>query len=333
MEINEKTIDESKNDEKRTPAKSPWELFGVDVGYGWYGLVLPIINAIKQYNAENPDDELIISQVKEKWGQLVFSAWTSDDTKHIKKMIKKAEHESKYICEVCGARGQLREVDGWFRTLCKECRKAIEYKEIIFKFVPLKKENTYMAKNKINGKWYTLIMEREKERVNFFIKICKERKLLDIHIICIKKEDGNSGVNNEKWYIVENNKKTSEGKSGREKEELEKSSALRIFCYIRDGHYNVEAKMFCLKYKIDIYKKEEDNMQGLKKLDEYTVKKEGSRRFGRGKYEYTGENGERGYLIREEEICEGELYFLRRWYFKDNFDKESAEKFLKDYIT
>jgi len=51
MELDESAIDESKDAEKETTVKSPWELFGIDVGYGWYGLVLPIINAIKRYNA------------------------------------------------------------------------------------------------------------------------------------------------------------------------------------------------------------------------------------------------------------------------------------------
>jgi len=322
------TKDESKTENKKITVKSPWELFGIDVGYGWYGLVLPIIKEINRYNEENPDDELIISQVKEKWGQLViYTAWSSDDTEYIEKMIERAEHESQYICEVCGARGQLREVNGWYMTLCKRHREAAEYKDIIFKLTLMKNENKYMAKNKINGKWYIVKMERERDKTNFYLKFGKKERLLDIHIKYINENNGNG-----KWYIIENNKAASKGENDDKTESLEKAAVTRIFSNIRDGMYNAELSMFCLEFRTFFYEEGKDCIQMLNKLDEYTIKKRGNRRWRREKYEYIDSNENKGFLIQEKEIYEGENRVLTHWYFKEDFDKESAEKYLKENI-
>ena len=39
--------------EENRRIKYPFELFGIECGYGWYGLVLPLYFAIQKYNKEN----------------------------------------------------------------------------------------------------------------------------------------------------------------------------------------------------------------------------------------------------------------------------------------
>ena len=95
---------------------SPYELFGFEIGLGWYGLLLPVLEAISVYNKENPDEETHITQVKEKWGQLCI--YVSSATEEIFELIEIAEEESAYICETCGVRGSIRDINGWYKALC-----------------------------------------------------------------------------------------------------------------------------------------------------------------------------------------------------------------------
>lgn len=60
--------------------------------------------------------QLIVVQVKEKFGTLRFYADGGDPTLYC--MIDMAESMSSCTCEVCGAPGKLRS-SGWARTLCK----------------------------------------------------------------------------------------------------------------------------------------------------------------------------------------------------------------------
>jgi len=110
-----------KIDESRTP-KHPFELFGIEHGYGWLGLTLPIIEEVRRYNIKNPENEIKIDQIKEKYGSLRI--YLSHEPDYLEAMICKAEHESEYICEICGARGKNEEINGWYMTLCDEHRKA-----------------------------------------------------------------------------------------------------------------------------------------------------------------------------------------------------------------
>jgi len=92
------------------------------VGSGWHGLIQPIVDEINLYNKKHPNNEIVIEQIKEKFGILCF--YTSGSPDYIKGMISKAEKESAYICEMCGTRGELTKIDRWFITLCKHHKKA-----------------------------------------------------------------------------------------------------------------------------------------------------------------------------------------------------------------
>jgi len=102
--------------------KHPFELFGIEHYFGWYGLTLPIIEEIRKYNVKHPKNEIKINQIKEKFGGLRFYVSSAPD--YIHNMILKAEHESKHICEKCGARGSTENINGWIWTLCDEHKKA-----------------------------------------------------------------------------------------------------------------------------------------------------------------------------------------------------------------
>jgi len=108
--------------EKSNTPKDPFSLFGIEHGYGWYGLTMPIIEEIRIFNNTNPDNQIYIEQIKEKFGSLRIYVTGAPD--YLDAMIKKAGFESKHICEICGARGKNEEIDGWYSTLCEEHKKA-----------------------------------------------------------------------------------------------------------------------------------------------------------------------------------------------------------------
>ena len=100
----------------------PFELFGMEHGYGWMGLTLPILKEVRLYNIKNPDNMIKIDQIKEKFGSLRI--YLSGEPEYLYKMICKAEYENGKTCEICGAKGTNEAINGWYTTLCDEHRKA-----------------------------------------------------------------------------------------------------------------------------------------------------------------------------------------------------------------
>jgi hypothetical protein len=64
-----------------------------------------------------PIEQVVVQQVKEKFGTLRFYYYGGDD--RIQGMVSLAESMSGVICEECGNRGEIRE-GGWYRTLCDQ---------------------------------------------------------------------------------------------------------------------------------------------------------------------------------------------------------------------
>jgi hypothetical protein len=89
---------------------------------GWYGLTMPIIKEIQRYNKENPKDKISVTQIKQISGRLEI--YTTKRPDYINKMILKAGYESIKTCELCGAKGKLRDMHGSYKTLCDEHNKA-----------------------------------------------------------------------------------------------------------------------------------------------------------------------------------------------------------------
>lgn len=102
--------------------KHPFELFGIECGYGWYGLILPLYNAIQKYNSDKEEnDKICINQIKEKFGGLRF--YISHGPKEFYDWIYRIERESYKVCEVCGSITDVTtEGRSWITTQCKQCR-------------------------------------------------------------------------------------------------------------------------------------------------------------------------------------------------------------------
>lgn len=109
---------------------------GVYIDKGWYHLIdalseiihnhVKSSNNARQYYIERqtqheqiPDEVEYpkVAQIKEKYGMLRFYADYTD--KYMDGVIDMAEKMSCHICEVCGAKGELR-TTGWWKTLCDE---------------------------------------------------------------------------------------------------------------------------------------------------------------------------------------------------------------------
>ena len=93
-----------------------------DCGDGWYDLINDLSEKIEPILEEK--SIIYATQVKEKYGTLRF--YLSMETQEISDLIRKAEEESGYICEVCGKPGMITNEFGWIATLCdvhrnKEC--------------------------------------------------------------------------------------------------------------------------------------------------------------------------------------------------------------------
>lgn len=119
----------------------PYPMFGLELPPGWADLVDHLCFQIQQhidnreqqikwaldYNSRedtvNPRDvpesvtQVVVTQVKEKFGTLRFYYDGGDDT--IDGMVYLAESLSSIICETCGNKGKTRG-GGWLRTLCDE---------------------------------------------------------------------------------------------------------------------------------------------------------------------------------------------------------------------
>lgn len=100
--------------------------FGFDCESGWYELILNLSIELERLTRALKDDEgveldglPIVIQVKEKYGGLRF--YMSPLTDEMRRLISKAEDDSLQICEICGAKGRLIEVNGrYYMTCCEE---------------------------------------------------------------------------------------------------------------------------------------------------------------------------------------------------------------------
>ncbi len=97
---------------------TPFELFGVEVGKGWWPLVEPIYNRIQELNVQGAQIE--IAQIKEKFGALCFYVHNAPEEIH--DMIREAEKKSICICEQCGKPGKrVLGKHRWIYTRCPDC--------------------------------------------------------------------------------------------------------------------------------------------------------------------------------------------------------------------
>ena len=93
--------------------------FGFEIGKGWMPLVTELLDKIQYLVDNNPEySELQVIQVKEKFAQLrVYLNYYYGE---IEDLIEEYEEKSAYICEVCGEAGVIRDLHGWYTTLCNK---------------------------------------------------------------------------------------------------------------------------------------------------------------------------------------------------------------------
>lgn len=96
------------------------------IGQGWKSLLDETFDKMEALADEYDADELIIEEVKEKYGSLRIYYYL--DGSHLKglypamdQVVEDAEAISEFTCERCGTAGELREDLGWIKTLCEEC--------------------------------------------------------------------------------------------------------------------------------------------------------------------------------------------------------------------
>lgn len=98
--------------------------WGLDVGDGWYDIILRLSEKLEKMIAACPEDpdygRPCASQVKEKFGGLRFYMTSSTD--EMEAAIDFAEGEADVTCEICGEPGTIGG-KGWLSCLCEKCRK------------------------------------------------------------------------------------------------------------------------------------------------------------------------------------------------------------------
>jgi len=128
---------------KEFPSIFPNETPGFWINDGWFDLVYQLCRniqlhvrstkknfqwALDKYNLLDEDEKvktakpelkdpsIIVVQVKEKFGGLRFYYDGGDE--HVDALVRMAETFSRYICEVCGNKGKVQSINGWFTAVC-----------------------------------------------------------------------------------------------------------------------------------------------------------------------------------------------------------------------
>jgi hypothetical protein len=119
-------------------AKHPFELFGFECGDGWFRLILWLSRYLQDYiDKQNswaekyPDthqkvDQVVVAQVKEKFGTLRF--YTDGGNERTQSVISFAEYLSGYICETTGHTDDVGyNKKGWIKTHHKSLAKGKDF--------------------------------------------------------------------------------------------------------------------------------------------------------------------------------------------------------------
>jgi hypothetical protein len=97
--------------------------WGFECGDGWFSILNMLCQNIQhhidwQNKKEQTVEQVVVDQVKEKFGTLRFYYTGGDD--HIRGLVRMAESMSGVTCEDCGNPGQTGG-EGWIRTICAPC--------------------------------------------------------------------------------------------------------------------------------------------------------------------------------------------------------------------
>lgn len=103
---------------RRKDLGTPYPMFGIETGDGWFDLLWKLCLVIEK----NMPRQFTVAQIKEKFGTLRFYTYGGNDT--VDELVALAEEDSSVICEDCGKPGRMRIVSGWYRVQCTKCLKA-----------------------------------------------------------------------------------------------------------------------------------------------------------------------------------------------------------------
>lgn len=93
---------------------TPYALFGIECGDGWYAILDELCAAITALPGPLKPK---VMQIKEKFGGLRF--YLNGYSPSISPLVDAAERKSERTCEQCGKPGSRRD-NGWVATLCDE---------------------------------------------------------------------------------------------------------------------------------------------------------------------------------------------------------------------
>ena len=140
MSYNEQEYDAfEKRMYERFPKMFAGHYGGFDVGSGWWPILEALCGNIQSHvdwrnqqkerfhNCEGCE-QVVISQIKEKFGGLRFYYDGGDDT--VDGMVRMAEAWAVNSCEICGSPGKRRD-GGWTCTLCDFHEEEIKNKSSV----------------------------------------------------------------------------------------------------------------------------------------------------------------------------------------------------------
>lgn len=112
-------------------ANYTFSTYGVECDDGWYDVIIPTLIKIAGIDQEKA---IRIFQIKEKFGGLrIYMEFPDDHDFYTKvsELISNAEHDSMFICELCGSdedvtTASISEKRSYIRTLCSICRKKAQ---------------------------------------------------------------------------------------------------------------------------------------------------------------------------------------------------------------
>ena len=104
-------------------------LFVFECGDGWFTLIDAACALIQRQIDITGTQQLVASQVKEKFGGLRFYYRQGND--YAASVVDLAESLSTHVCEVCGALGKVISASGWMRARCTEHESTTAYDEVL----------------------------------------------------------------------------------------------------------------------------------------------------------------------------------------------------------
>ena len=93
--------------------------WGFECHDGWYWLIDQLCSSLQNYIDWNGKEQVVATQVKEKFGTLRFYVTGGDEL--TSGMIWLAEAMSRNVCELCGSTTDIGQTSGWIMTSCKSC--------------------------------------------------------------------------------------------------------------------------------------------------------------------------------------------------------------------